>query len=303
LLRDRDPQLGDADLLSDPAQVQVVDAAVADLAAGVGQRAAVELAHAGIGYVMVPTSADAGLGARIAAGGGVLPENASGAWRVWEVQSNAGRVAIATSGDDDWQLPGDPIDVGRNAAPLRIPFSLSPRFLVLAEAPSGSWQAKAVAAGGPVGAVGAVGAAGELGEVGAGTESSRTPGVPLVTTTVAGMQAFVLPRTAADVVVFRAPNRRADWLTLELVILVVALLGAIPAGRRAGEEQRPGRPGGLGSAGDAEDGDPDGDPVDPDVDPDVDPVNSDGDPVDPAGDPVDPDVDSAGFSPSEAART
>jgi GT2 family glycosyltransferase len=288
LLRDRDPQLGDADLLSDPAQVRVVDAAVADLAAGVGQRAAVELAHAGIGYVLVPTSADAGVGARIAAGGGVLPENASGAWRVWAVQSTAGRVAIATSGDDDWQLPGDPIDVGRNAAPLRIPFSLSPRFLVLAEAPSGSWQAKAVAAGGPVGAVGAIGAAGELGEVGAGSESSRTPGVPLVTSTVGGMQAFVLPRTAADVVVFRAPNKRADWLTLELVILVVALLGAIPAGHRAGEEQRPGRPGGLGSAGDAGDSDPD---VEPDIDPDVDSVTADH-----ADDP-------AGFSPSEAART
>jgi hypothetical protein len=275
--------------LSDPAQVQVVDSGVADLAAGVGQRAAVELAHAGIRYVMVPTSADAGLGARIAAGGGVLPENASGAWRVWEVQSPAGRVAIATSGEDDWQLPGDPIDFGRNAAPLRIPFSLSPRFLVLAEAPSGSWQAKAVAAGGPVGAVGAVGAAGELGEVGAGSESSRTPGVPLVTSTVAGMQAFVLPRTAADVVVFRTPNRRADWLTLELVILVVALLGAIPAGHRAGEEQRPGRPGGLGSAGDA--GDPDLDPIDPDL----------GDDLDSAAESA--AGESTGFSPTEAART
>ena len=62
---------------SDPGQVAVVGAAVADLSAGVGQRAATELSHAGIRYVLVPESADAGLGARIAAGGGVLPQNTS----------------------------------------------------------------------------------------------------------------------------------------------------------------------------------------------------------------------------------
>jgi GT2 family glycosyltransferase len=281
LLRDRDPRLGDADLLPDPGQVQVVDAAVADLAAGVGQRAANELAHAGIGYVLVPTSADAGLGARIAAGGGVLPENASGPWRVWTVQADAGRLAIATAGDDNWQSPGgpsgpsgpsspsspsSPSGLGHNAPPLKVPFSLSSRYLVLAEAPSGSWQAKAVAAVGAIGVVGAVGAAGELGEVGAGSESSRTPGTLLEPATVDGMQAFALPRTAADVVVFRSPDKRADWLILELVILVLALLGGIPAGRRAGEQYRLGRSRGLGASGDV-------DPAD------VDPTHADAEPA------------------------
>jgi hypothetical protein len=212
VLRDRGQQLGDADLVSDPGQVAVVGAAVADLSAGIGQRAATELSHAGIRYVLVPESADAGLGARIASGGGVLPQNTSGGWRVWEVQANAGRLAIAATGDDDWQLPGDPVGVGRHAPALQIPFSLGPRVLVLTEAPSSAWQATA------------------------------KPGTPLPSTTLDGMQAFTLPTTATDVVVFRSPDRRADWLLFELVVLLVALLGAIPAGGRAGQQRRPGRP-------------------------------------------------------------
>ncbi len=241
VLRDRNQQLGDADLLSDPGQVAVVGAAVADLSAGIGQRAATELSHAGIRYVLVPESADAGLGARIAAGGGVLPQNTSDGWRVWEVQANAGRLAIAATGNDDWQLPGDPVGVGRHAPALQIPFSLGSRVLVLTEAPSSAWQAKAVAAPGPIGAVGAVATAGQLGEVGAG-QAAAQPGTPLPSTTLDGMQAFSLPTTAANVVVFRSPDRRADWLLFELVVLLVALLGAIPAGGRAGEQRRSGRP-------------------------------------------------------------
>ena len=219
VLRDRNQQLGDADLQSDPGQVAVVGAAVADLSAGIGQRAATELSHAGIRYVLVPESADAGLGARIAAGGGVLPQNTSGGWRVWQVQANAGRLAIAATGDDDWQLLTDPIGVGRHAPALQIPFSLGSRVLVLTEAPSSAWQAKAVAG-----------------------QAAGQPGTALPATTLDGMQAFTLPTTAADVVVFRSPDRRADWLLFELAVLLVALLGAIPAGGRAGQQRRPGRP-------------------------------------------------------------
>jgi hypothetical protein len=214
MLRDREAQLGDADLPPDPRQVQVVDAAVADLAAGIGQTAATELAHAGIRYVLVPKSADADLGARIAAGGGVLPQNPTDNWRVWEVQATAGRLAIASVGNDDWQLPPDPVGVGKHAAPVKVPFAPGARQLVLAEAPSAAWQA--IAGGG-------------------------RRGTPLAATTVDGMQAFALPTTAVDVVVSRAPDRRADWLTFELVALAVVLLGAVPGGRRAAEQQRPGR--------------------------------------------------------------
>ncbi|HEY4991534.1 MAG TPA: hypothetical protein VII33_05555, partial [Nakamurella sp.] len=100
----------------------------------------------------------------------------------------------------------------------------------------------AVAAPGPTGAVGAVGAAGQVGEVGAGKQAAAgRPGTPLAATTLDGMQAFSLPTTAADVVVYRLPDRRADWLLFELAVLVIALLGAIPAGGRAGAQRRPGR--------------------------------------------------------------
>jgi GT2 family glycosyltransferase len=237
LLRQREAQLGDAELLPDQGQVRIVDAAVADLAAGVGQRAATELAHAGIRYVMAPVAADGGLGAKVAAGGGVLPQNTTGKWRVWEVQATAGRLAIAVAGDDDWQLPGGPMTVGRHAPPTNIPYSPSTRFLVLAEAPSPSWQAL-VRGGSGDGGVAAGGAGG-------------SGGTPLSPAVVGGMQAFELPTTAADVVVSRVPDRRANWLTFQLVVLAIVLLGGIPSGRRADEQQRPRRPAEIGRAGKA----------------------------------------------------
>jgi len=191
--------------------------------------------------VLVPVSADANLGAKIAAGGGVLPQNTSKGWRVWEVEAKAGRVAIAPAGDDDWQLPADPVAVAQDAPALKIPFSLSQRLLVLAEAPSSAWRAVAVGETTGVGAVGAVGTAGQLGVVGAGSDANLSAdarkqraaaGTPLAASTANGLQAFVLPTTAADVVVFRTPDRRTDWLVFELVLLLIGLLGAVPAGGR-----------------------------------------------------------------------
>ncbi len=206
LVRDREPQLGDADLPPDPAQVHTVDTAVSDLAAGIGQRAAIELAHAGIRYVLAPVDAT-DLAKQLGVAGGVLPQNDSGAWRVWQVESAAGRIAFASNGSDEWQLPADPVGVGRHAPPIGVPYSPAGQLLVLAEAPSSQWQA-------------------------------RSGGTALTPTTVADMQAFALPTTATTVSVSRAPDRRADWLLFQLVALLVVLLGAIPAGRRAAERQR-----------------------------------------------------------------
>ena len=206
LVRSREPQLGDADLPPDPAQVHTVDTAVSDLAAGLGQRAAIELAHAGIRYVLSPVSAT-DLAKQLGVAGGVLPQNASGAWRVWQVESAAGRVAFATNGSDEWQLPADPVGVGRHAPPIVVPYSPAGQLLVLAEAPSPQWQA-------------------------------HSGGAALAATTVADMQAFVLPTTATAVTVSRAPDRRADWLLFQLIALAVVLLGAVPAGRRGAERHR-----------------------------------------------------------------
>ena len=203
LVRNREPRLGDADLPPDPAQVRTVDTAVSDLAAGIGQRAAIELAHAGIRYVLAPVGAT-DLAKQLGVAGGVLPQNASGAWRVWQVESAAGRLAFAAGGSDEWQLPADPVGVGRHAPPVVVPFSPAGQLLVLAEAPSPQWQA-------------------------------HSGGTALAPTTVAEMQAFVLPRTATAVTVSRAPDRRADWLLFQLGALLVVLLGAVPAGRRAAE--------------------------------------------------------------------
>jgi len=221
LLRDRSPQLGDADLPPDPAQVALVDAAVADLAGGFGEQAATELAHVGVRYVLVPLKNDGGVGARIAAAGGLLPKATDATWRVWQVESGAGRLAIASADDEEWQLPspgataqttltGDV--VGRDAKPLTILYSPVARQLVLAEAPSSRWRAEVTRPGGG--------------------------STPLVATVEQGMQAFELPTVGGEVVVYRAPDDRSDWLLFQLVAVIVVLVAAIPAGRRAADQQR-----------------------------------------------------------------
>ncbi len=215
LLRDRSPRLGDADLPPDPKQVALLDSAVADLAGGFGQQAATELAHAGVRYVMTPQSADGGLATRIATAGGLLPKTTDGGWTVWQVQTDAGRIAIATQGDDTWRLADATGDVGAHSGPITVPYAPNPRLLVLAEAPSPNWRAVAVGT----------------------TKGAR---VPLAATTLDGMQAFQLPTSGGDIVIERAPDQRADWLVFQLIALLVVIGAAIPGGRRAGR-RGPGR--------------------------------------------------------------
>lgn len=217
LLRDRSPRLGDADLPPDATQVATLDTAVADLAGGFGQKAATELAHAGVRYVMTPQADDGGLSTRIATAGGLLPKTTDSGWTVWQVQTDAGRVALATEGDNTWRLADASGDVGAHATPITVPYAPNPRLLVLAEAPSPNWRAVAVGA----------------------TKGAR---VPLAATTLDGMQAFRLPAAGGDVVIERAPDQRADWLVFQLVGLLVVIGAAIPGGRRVAR-RGPGRRG------------------------------------------------------------
>jgi GT2 family glycosyltransferase len=206
MLRAHPPQLGDADLPPAPAQVAAVSGAVADLVGGFGQRAATELAHAGVRYVLVPVAGDGGISARIAAAGGVVPKALSGDWRVWQVEAAAGRVMIATQGVDAWQVAANGGAIGAHTAPVEVPYSPLPRDLVITESPSPIWRAAVV------------GAAGGL--------------QPLKPTVVDGMQAFVLPSAAAQVRVYRTPNRRADWLWGELIGVLVVIVATVPNRRR-----------------------------------------------------------------------
>jgi hypothetical protein len=219
LLRDRGPQLGDADLPPDSAQVALVDGVVAQLAAGVGQQAAVALAHAGIGYVLVPSTSDGGLNAEIAAAGGLQQQSSNADWRLWQVDTPAGLVAIAQDGRAGWTLPAGKVAVGAHAAPVQVPYAPATRSLVLAETPSPQWQAVAVPGSDDAAA-------------------TTTAGTPLAATTLEGMQAFRLPASAVDVRIERLPDRRADWLVFELVVLAVAVIGAVPGGRRNQRSRR-----------------------------------------------------------------
>jgi hypothetical protein len=229
LLRDHSPRLGDADLPPDPAQVALLATAVADLAGGFGQQAATELAHAGVRYVLTPQSDDGGLATRMATAGGLLPKTNDGGWTVWQVQTDAGRLAIATQGDETWRLADSSGAVGARSDPITVPYAPNPRLLVLAEAPSPNWLAVAIGA----------------------TKGAQ---VPLASTTLDGMQAFELPASGGQIVVKRAPDQRADWLVFELVALLVVVAAAIPGGRRVGRHGANSRRR-ANEAGDADDRD------------------------------------------------
>ncbi|MGH8890786.1 MAG: glycosyltransferase [Acidothermaceae bacterium] len=256
LLRARSPRLGDADLPPDPRQVALADAAVGDLAGGFGQNAATTLAHLGVRYVLVPQADDAGVGARIAAAGGLLPKATDSGWQVWQVEADAGRLMLAGVGENAWKIPSalagpgsadsdasantdasgsadssgtgssggadtagsapagpSSIGIGRHSKPLILPYSPTARSLVLAEAPSPSWRAIAVGA------------------------DDKTA-ITLAPTTRDGMQAFAIPTAGANVVVFRQPGNRTGWLVFELLATLAVLGAAIPAGRRAADQQR-----------------------------------------------------------------
>jgi hypothetical protein len=232
LLRDRSPRLGDADLPPDPAQVALLDTAVADLAGGFGQQAATALAHAGVRYVLTPQENDGGLATRMATAGGLLPKTTDGGWTVWQVQTDAGRLAIATQGDDTWRLADSSGAVGAHSDPITVPYAPNPRLLVLAEAPSANWRAVAIGA----------------------TKGAQ---VPLASTTLDGMQAFELPAAGGQVVVKRAADQRADWLVFELVALLVVIGAAIPSGRRVGRHGSRGRRAGAAGPVDQRSGEPD----------------------------------------------
>lgn len=198
LLRDRSPDLGDAELQPDADQVAVLDEAVGDLAGGFGDAAAAELSRAGVRFVLLPQSAT-DLTARIAAAGGVGRRGASGEWTIWELQPGGARLAV-TDGSR-WQpvLDGD---FGRSTLRATVAPGPPSRLLVLAEAPSPRW--KAVVGG------------------------SRSDAVPLVASSYQGMQAFVLPASGGQVEVFRLSDSRTPWLIAELVATVIVVWLALP---------------------------------------------------------------------------
>jgi GT2 family glycosyltransferase len=212
LLRSRAAELGDADLPPDPAQVRIVDAAVADLAGGFGDRAATALAHAGVRYVLVPVTGDGGLGATVAAAGGLVPKATDGGWEVWQVNSGAGRIAVALPGQPDWRLPETSGALGKQVPLVSVPYAPMQRLLVLTESPSPRWKADLVGATG------------------------RTPLQPSI---IDGMQAFVLDGGSANVVMYREPDARGRWLVAQLVIALIVLAGALPGGPRRADRQLP----------------------------------------------------------------
>jgi hypothetical protein len=207
---DSGPTLGDGALRFDAALRAQVDAAVADLAGAGGIDAAGALARYGVRYVMVETPRDGDAKARAAAdrlrstlsnSGGVSVDTASAASTVWQVQAESFEVSLVdpTTGvaRDMERLAGD---FALPTGTFNVPYAPYPRYVAIAEAPSGRWHA-------------------------------ALDGNALARTTHFGKQAFEVPAGAGTLVIGHDDASRGGWLWFELAVLAVAVILTLPGAR------------------------------------------------------------------------
>jgi GT2 family glycosyltransferase len=137
VLRGADPLLGATDLAQPPAAQRTLDAVVSTLAApggGGAQDQGQALAAMGIGYILLPTAADATLASTLNSAADLRPVSKTSAFQLWRVTRPAARVRVLEPGGQLISVPSGPVSVSAAAAPR------SGGTLELAE-PAGGWTA------------------------------------------------------------------------------------------------------------------------------------------------------------------
>ena len=137
VLRGADPLLGATDLTQPPAAQRTLDAVVSTLAAPAGgdaQDQGQALAAMGIGYILLPTPADATLASTLSNVADLRPVSKTSTFQLWRVAQTAARVRVLEPGGHLVSVPSGPVSVSAAAAPR------SGGTLELAE-PAGGWTA------------------------------------------------------------------------------------------------------------------------------------------------------------------
>ena len=137
VLRGADPLLGATDLAQPPAAQRTLDAVVSTLAApggGDAQDQGQALAGMGIGYILLPTPADATLASTLNDVADLRPVSKTPAFQLWRVAQTVARVRVLEPGGQLVSVPSGPVSVSAAAAPR------SGGTLELAE-PAGGWTA------------------------------------------------------------------------------------------------------------------------------------------------------------------
>jgi hypothetical protein len=197
LLRQRDSQLGDVEISPDAARLTDLDAVVADLASGRGSAPVDRLAQYAVQYILAVPPVDPSLEVALDSAPGLLRVANPGDSSLWRVERPTGRLRVVDSEGSAAVLPSDPVDT---VTPL--PSGVGGRVLELAELEDPGWEA---------------------------TEQESD----LPKRTVAGWsQGFDVTSAAGDVSIEHKNPIRSVLFLLQLVVLVIVMVMALPSRRR-----------------------------------------------------------------------
>ncbi|MGN6331517.1 MAG: glycosyltransferase [Motilibacteraceae bacterium] len=211
------PRLGDAELAPTAAQSAPLAATVSALATGAegplattGGAGASEtpglaqrLATFAVRYVVLAPPVDPALAEVLDGVPGLTRLSAQGGTTLWRVDQPAGRLRVV-DGDSATLLPAADLDAGPSRG--RVPAGGAGRLAVLADRADDGWRA-------------------------------TLDGEPLEPVVVDGWaQGFALPAAGGVLAVRHDPAGRPWWLVAEGALALLALVLALPTGRRSGDE-------------------------------------------------------------------
>lgn len=231
LLRSSGPRLGDAETGPPPEKYAPLDAVVADLVSGRGSADGARLAEFAAKYVYLPKPFNPDLADTLDTVPGLVRASAPEGAAMWRIDQPVARVWVSAPGPDgEPSVPtagddGDPVVVPSDEvdATGSVPEGAEGRTLVVSELADPGW-------------------------------SAVLDGEELEPTTFDDWaQAFEVGATGGQVEVTHQGDRRAVWLWLQLVAVVVAVVLAMPGMRRE-----------RGAVDDAADIDPD-EPTSPEL--------------------------------------
>lgn len=197
IVRDRELELGDSDLIY--GSNRFIDEAIAGLVTGAGIDTSIIIGQNGIRYLFLATPYNKGLARTIDGIGGFTRASSTDVGIVWKVVGANARISLTPSG----AKPGtDPFDVSIASEEVSAAGTFTRGGMVtLAERFDGRWR---------------------LLVNGRNLEVSES---------VAGLPQFEVAQ-AGDFQLFHDGTARRGWLSLQLIIVLVALILATPARRR-----------------------------------------------------------------------
>jgi GT2 family glycosyltransferase len=207
VLRNRDAQWGDVETAPTVADLESFSTVVSDLASGRGSAPVDELATHAVQFVLAVAPVDPDLEVALDSAPGLLRIANPGESSLWRVEIPTGRIRVLA---DDVrtvvasEVPGDPA-----AARAELPAGATERMLELAELADDGWQ---------------------------GVETSDDGEVPLTPRTTGELQSFTVSAGAGTVTMQVEDAPRTWMLWVQLVLVLVAVVVALPGRSRVEEE-------------------------------------------------------------------